>query len=292
MFYHLPSLQVLRSFEAAARHLSFKSAANELFVTPSAISHQVKTLEQQLGIDLFTRNNRKISLTKNGKEYFYAVNDALSIILSATNDLTQPIPNTLHLHTIPFLATELFLPSLKLFKENFPDIELKIETSTKSANFATADADIALQIEPVALPGVICDELTSIIVTAVCAPSFLEENRITCFEDVLDYPLIHNSFRDKDWFKLAEKYDYRLKAKQSDLWFNSIQASIQAAEDGLGFALMDMRYIVKRVDSHRLVAPFAIELELGSKLHFICRENIIDTPEITAIRRWLNNILA
>ena len=290
MFHHLPSLQVLRSFEAAARHLSFKSAANELFVTPSAISHQVKTLEQQLGIDLFTRNNRKISLTKNGKEYFYAVNEALSIILSATNDLTQTTSNTLHLHTIPFLATELILPSLKLFKERFPDIVLKIETSTKSANFATADVDIALQFEPVALPGVTCDELTSIIVTAVCAPSFLEENGITCFEDALDYPLIHNSFRDKDWFYLAEQYDYPLKAKQSDLWFNSFQASIQAAENGLGFALMDVRCIAKRIDLNSLVAPFAVELKLGGKLHFICRENVIDAPEITAIHRWLNNI--
>ncbi|WP_250656976.1 LysR substrate-binding domain-containing protein [Alkalimarinus coralli] len=299
MFKKLPSLPLLRTFEAAARNLSFKNAADELCVTPSAVSHQIKQLEAYLSVKLFLRHNRAIDLTPEGKLYFAEINSALWSIERATNKLCHAgQENSVNLNTFPFIATELLVPQLKRFKQQHPNIELKIGSTSQSLDFQNSNIDVAVRIGKGDWPGTVSEALVPVNLTPLCSPELLEQHDVRSFEDLLRQPLIHNAYLKSLWAILAKQNGFTYEVNAQDLWLDSIQSMIQAAEQGLGFTLMDVRCIPTRIKNKTLVAPFDVSLSSDEKVYLVYRENSGEakgtepTAGVKAVNDWIKSIFA
>ncbi len=293
MFRNLPSLPLLRTFEAAARHLSFKKAAEELCVTPSAVSHQIKQLEGQIGVTLFVRHNRSIDLTPAGNLYFNEVHGALRGIENATDNLRRPNKSKpIHLNTFPFIATEILVPQLKRFKQAHPNIELHIRSTTQSLDFQKSDIDVAIRIGKGQWNGTVSEALIPVTLTPLCSPEFLEQHKIHSFQELFSYTLIHNAYLKTLWELLAQQNGCVYMHNSQDLWLDSIQSMIQAAEQGLGFTLMDVRCIPSRMKQKTLVAPFQQTLASDEKVYLVYRAGTALSEEMLAVNDWIKSIFA
>ncbi|MBN8986527.1 MAG: LysR family transcriptional regulator, partial [Rhizobiales bacterium] len=174
----LPSLNGLRAFEAAARHLSFTAAATELNVTQTAVSHQIRRLEQELGIKLFVRQNRTIALTAEAQEYLPRIRAAFNDLRLATARLRQKDNDrVLTVSTLASLAAKWLLPRLVAFQETHPDIDVRITTSIELVDFNTGDVDAAIRYGRGNWPGLRADWLMADQMFPVCSPALLRGER-------------------------------------------------------------------------------------------------------------------
>src|SRR4030088_1456836 len=198
----LPSLNGLRAFEAAARHLSFTLAASELNVTQTAISHQIKRLEEELGIRLFVRQNRALTLTPQAKEYLPGVRAAFNDLRLATDRvLRRDNDHVLTVSTLASLAAKWLLPRLSAFQEAHPGIDVRVTTSTGLVDFKSGDVDAAIRYGRGHWPGVRADWLTADELFPVCSPALLTGDKpLRCPEDLANRTLLHSSGGyDDDW---------------------------------------------------------------------------------------------
>src|ERR1700761_17428 len=191
----LPSLNGLRAFEAAARYLSFTQAASELNVTQTAISHQIKRLEEELGIQLFLRKNRTLALTPQAKDYLPGVRAAFNDLRLATDRLLRTDDDSvLTISTLASLAAKWLLPRLSTFQEAHPGIDVRITTSTSLVDFQRDKVDAAIRYGRGHWPGVRAEWLTADELFPVCSPPLLEGDKpLRCPEDLAHYTLLHTS---------------------------------------------------------------------------------------------------
>src|SRR5438045_5962001 len=191
----LPSLNGLRAFEAAARHLSFTQAASELNVTQTAISHQIKRLEQELGIRLFVRQNRALALTPEAKDYLPGVRAAFNDLRLATDRvLRKDNDHVLTVSTLASLAAKWLLPRLSAFQEAHPDIDVRITTSTSLVDFKSGDVDAAIRYGRGHWPGLRADWLMADELFPVCSPALVAgKEPLREPEDLADQVLLHSS---------------------------------------------------------------------------------------------------
>ena len=191
----LPPLNALRAFEAAARNLSFTRAADELFVTQAAISHQVKALEEYLGITLFRRYNRRLELTEAGRAYLPGLRDAFDQIDLATKRLTPRSENrSLKISVLPSFAAKWLMPRLAGFQIRHPDIDVLVSASDGLIDFVHDDFDLALRYGPGIYPGLQTDFLMGDQVFPVCSPRLLEGERpLRRPEDLSHHTLLHDN---------------------------------------------------------------------------------------------------
>ena len=293
MYKRIPTLKVLKCFEAAARHQSFKRAAEELFVTPSAVSHQVKSLEGTLGVKVFFRYNRRIELTPEGAAYLANVIEAFRILDDASRKIgNSAASQVIGLQMFPFLATELVLPKLKAFKDENPHLELSIKTSSRETGRPRNDVDVSICLGQRDLSGYIYEPLIPVGFTPVCSPGFFAQNEFDSIHSIFDAPLIHNAHKLSDWRAMAKQLGGTLENHPGDLTLDSIQATMQAAEEGLGFALMDKKCIPTRIASNTLVAPFDVELDSSYKLYLAYKEKDVHQPEMMTVRAWLKSLFS
>jgi LysR family glycine cleavage system transcriptional activator len=195
----LPPLNALRAFEAAARHLSMKEAATELAVTPGAISQLVRGLEERIGLPLFHRANRSLSLTEAGQAYFAPLRHAFRQIGEATLRLqTTPRAGMLTLSAPPAFAASWLVPRLGKFRARHPNIELNIATTRRLANFIADGVDVAIRHGLGHYPGLRCDRITPIAMIPVCSPRVLTTRAPRKPADLLRLPLLHDAER-QDW---------------------------------------------------------------------------------------------
>ena len=209
----MPPLNALRAFEAAARHLSLKEAADELCVTPGAISQSIKTLEQSLGIELFQRANRAIFLTDAGQTYLPQVRNAFRQISAATNQiLSSAESGILTVSTTTCFASSWLVPRLADFRKTYPEIDLTISTGNAIADLMRGGADIAVRHGLGRYAGLISEQLFSVEKKiAVVAPSLAEQFGLTSdARDLLDWPLLHDAPRVdwSQWFELQGISDF------------------------------------------------------------------------------------
>src|ERR1700684_1358710 len=198
----LPSLNGLRAFEAAARHLSFTNAASELNVTQTAISHQIRRLEQELGIRLFVRQNRTLTLTPEARDYLPGVRAAFNDLRLATDRLLRKDND--HVLTVSTLASvphKGLLPRLSAFQEKHPGIDVRIPTSPSLVDFKSGDVDAAIRYGRGQWPGLHADWLMADQLFPVCSPALLTGDKpLRCPEDLADRTLLHSSGGyDDDW---------------------------------------------------------------------------------------------
>src|SRR6476469_1986463 len=287
----LPSLNGLRAFEAAARHLSFTQAASELNVTQTAISHQIKRLEEELGVRLFIRQNRSLTLTQQAQEYLPGIRAAFNDLRLATDRLLRTDEDhVLTVSTLASLAATLRLPRLTAFHEAHHGIDVRITTSTSLVDFQRDNVDAAIRSGRGQWAGLRADWLMADEVFPVCSPALLTGERpLKCPEDLKDHVLLHTSNTNSDDWRLwltAAGLPTNL-SKQPDVTFDLIFMTAQAAIDGLGVAMGRTSYVQDDIAKGRLVVPFKIALPADAGFYLVSPEGRREAPKLTAFRQWM-----
>jgi LysR family transcriptional regulator, glycine cleavage system transcriptional activator len=286
----LPSLNGLRAFEAAARHLSFTQAASELNVTQTAISHQIRRLEEELGIRLFVRKNRALALTPEAREYLPGIRAAFNDLRLATDRLLRKdADNVLTISTLASLAAKWLLPRLSTFQEVHPDIDVRITTSTGLIDFTSGDVDAAIRYGRGHWPGLRSEWLMADEMFPVCSPALLTGKRpLRSPEDLRDQVLLHNTNNGDDWrlWLTAAGLPPDI-SKQPGITFDLILMTVQAAIDGMGVAMGRTSYVKDDIAKGRLVVPFDIALPADAGFYLVSPEGTPDSPKLRAFRQWL-----
>jgi LysR family glycine cleavage system transcriptional activator len=287
----LPSLNGLRAFEAAARHLSFTNAATELNVTQTAISHQIRRLEEELGVRLFVRQNRALVLTPEATEYLPGVRTAFNDLRFATDRLLRKDnENVLTVSTLASLAAKWLLPRLPAFQEAQPGIDVRITTSTALVDFKSSGVDAAIRYGRGHWPGLRADWLMADELFPVCSPALITGSKpLRCPEDLAQQTLLHTSAGYNDDWRLwltAAGLPANI-SKHPGLTFDLILVTVQAAIDGLGVAMGRTSYVEADIAKGRLVVPFKIALPADAGFYLVSPEARADSPKLSAFRHWL-----
>jgi LysR family glycine cleavage system transcriptional activator len=286
----LPSLNGLRAFEAAARHLSFTQAAAELNVTQTAISHQIRRLEAQLGIRLFVRRNRALALTRDAEAYLPAIRTAFEDLRQATARLRRPESDgLLVVSTMASLAAKWLVTRVAAFQEAHPAIEVRISTSPHLVDFRREAVDMAVRYGHGAWPGLRADWLMAEDIFPVCSPALLGgAHPLRGPQDLVHHTLLHATVSREDWqlWLTAAGLPGALATRRG-LNFDQSFMAYQAAIEGLGVALGRTRFVEGDIAAGRLIVPFDLVLPAQAGFYVVAPEDTADAPKIALFRDWL-----
>ncbi|MCX7960611.1 MAG: transcriptional regulator GcvA [Burkholderiales bacterium] len=302
----LPPLNALRAFEAAARHRSFVHAARELHVTPAAISHQVKGLEEFLGVELFRRGRRGLALTDAARACLPRLTEGFDRIAEAVERLrSEAEAAALTVSSAPSFATKWLAPRLHRFAAAHPELDVRINASTRlvdasrsdaeasgEASSTLEDADVAIRFGSGAYPGYRVDKLMSVAVSPVCSPALLDgRTPLRAPEDLRRHTLIHDNLLTEDGRPLWEAWLELAGVEGVDLArgirFNHSALALEAAADGLGVALGITALAAADIAAGRLARPFDLALPLASAYWLVCAERACERPDVAAFRNWI-----
>lgn len=285
----LPPLNALRAFEAAARHMSFTRAAEELFVTQAAVSHQIRSLEDWLGLRLFRRLNRRLLLTDEGQAYIGPVRDALDRIAAATDGLRRSdAEGLLTVSVLPSFAATWLLPRLWRFRDAHPEIDVRIDARESLADFARDGVDVALRYGGGDYPGHHSVRFMTEEAFPVCSPALLERgpHPLRRPEDLRHHTLIRDFTEDlwDRWLRLAGVTGIDSRRGPS---FNYLNMAIEAAIAGQGVALGRRAIVADALADGRLVRPFDITMPSLDAYYVVCPVATTARPKVAAFRDWL-----
>lgn len=286
----LPSLNGLRAFEAAARHLSFTQAAAELNVTQTAISHQIRRLEEELGLQLFVRKNRTLALTPAARDYLPGIRAAFADLRQATDRLLQRNSGpVLTVSTLASFAAKWLLPRLATFQEAHPGIDVRITTSTEVIDFRRDNVDAAIRYGRGHWPGVHATWLMADELFPVCSPALRDGARpLRRPEDLAHHVLLHTSLGgEDDWRLWLTAAGLPINVASHTLTFDLNLMTVQAAIDGLGVAIGRTSYVQDDIDKGRLVVPFDMALPADAGFYLAAPQAAAHTPKLDAFRDWL-----
>lgn len=278
----LPSLNALRAFEASARHESFTLAAQELCVTQGAVSHQVKSLESELGVILFERQSNQLRLSAVGSRYLCVIGDALDRIEAGTRHLRQgQDKKTLVISASPNFAAKWLVARLGQFSALHPAQNIRLDLSSHHSDFATEEISLAIRYGEGAWPGLHSIQLGSEFFVPVCAPSIT--NADAQFDQ---YPLLHVEDRNtwKEWFA---RYEQARNSSTRDIVFNQESAAIDAAVAGQGTALARATLVVHDLMQQRLHVPRFCILPSHQSYWLVYPKSSHTIANVTAFRQWL-----
>jgi LysR family glycine cleavage system transcriptional activator len=283
----LSSLNLLRAFEAAARLGGFKAAADELCVTPSAVSQQVKLLEEQLGVALFERHPQGIALSEAGKLYWPEISPHIAGLARATETLRRRHARApLRVSLMPPVASRVVFPHLREFQQRHPDIELRLDVALAQADLLHAPVDLAIRFGEPPWPG--CDhrELLPLYVQPVCPPAIDREFRLTGHpEHLKSAPLIHMTGRPNAWPEFFSRTGLGPAQPAAEFHVDDYPAAIEAARS-LGVALATWPLEKPLTDQGELAAPFPPLGPIGA-VYAVARKGRLDEPAILAFLDWL-----
>ncbi|MEN8195288.1 MAG: LysR substrate-binding domain-containing protein [Pseudomonadota bacterium] len=286
---HLPPLNALRAFEAAARHESFATAAEELHVSPGAVSRHVKLLEENLGVALFRRRPRGLVLTDAGHKLLPEITASFERIVAATAKLSLQC-NTLKIMSPPTLGTRWLIRRLPGFQRRHPELTVNVGVLHEdwdafyAGNF---DAGIVCFETNLTLPpDLISVKVRREALTPVCPPDLFERGSDP--RDLEGHVLLHSYPDFQDWKKwLCAAGADGIVDYQSGQTFESMEMGVQAAAAGLGVAIADLYLIRDELESGCLVAPFDLVVSEDTGYFLFCQKGRLDEPAIAAFRDWL-----
>jgi LysR family glycine cleavage system transcriptional activator len=290
----LPSLNGLRAFDAAARHLSFTRAAAELHVTQTAISHQIRRLEAQLGVRLFVRRNRALMLTREAQGYLPAVRSAFEDLRRATARLQRgDRDGLLTVSTTASLAAKWLVSRVAAFQDAHPAIEVRITTSAHLVDFRREEVDMAVRYGHGSWPGLRAHWLMAEDIFPVCSPALLRRKPLRRPEDLAHHTLLHATAAREDWqlWLTAAGQPVSLALRRG-LTFDQSFMALQAAIDGLGVALGRSHLVETDLAAGRLVVPFDLVLPADAGFYVVAPEEMADMPKIALFRDWLMRSVA
>ncbi len=289
----LPPLNALRAFEATARHLSFKHAAAELFVTPAALSHQIKALEELFGQALFTRNMRAIALTPAGEALYPGLRLAFEQIRQSVGLLNRmPNDNVLVVSASPGFTAKWLAPRLWRFMQASPAIETRVSASFSLANFVTDGVDIAIRNSRRPTTGLWSRRLFPVTLLPVVSPRLVAEHVIAAPAGLLKIPLIHDDMMGgltgtpnwPDWFAAAGITDPHTGP---NLRFTSPDHALDAAVEGAGALLAHYVMAYDDLRTGRLVSPFGPRLETQHAFQLVTPEAYVRQAKVRAFIDWI-----
>jgi len=289
----LPPLNALKAFEAAARHLSFTRAAEELFVTQAAVSHQIKALEGFLGLKLFRRRNRSLLLTEEGQEYFLELKELFSSLHEATEKLlARGAKGPLTVSMQSSFAIQWLVPRLRDFSERHPDIDVRIKAVELDEGSLTDDVDVAIYYGRGQWPGLRADKLHAEYLIPVCSPLLLGGDKpLRRPEELRHHVLLHDGSR-RDWKAWARQAGIsQLDVNQGPIFSHSAMV-LQAAIHGQGVALGHSVLTQPEIDAGRLVCPFEQVLRGHNGYYLVCQEAQASLGKIAAFRGWMLEMAA
>ncbi len=289
----LPPLNALKAFEAIARHLSFSKAADELHVTPAALSHQIHGLEEQLGVALFHRRSRAIELTGAGRLIYPGLHAGFESVRDAVGRLDRTREDRfLVVSATPGLTAKWLVPRLWRFLTAHPGIDARISANMRYADFITDDVDVAIRLSDGVHPELHVEKLFDDSVLPVCSPRLVEEG-LRRVDDLRRFTLIHYDIpmsapsppQWAEWLRVAGATS--IDATRG-LRFNVADHALDAAVAGAGVSLSYKLIASDDVRSRRLVIPFGPELPITEgAYHFVCPRGHETRPNVRAFRDWL-----
>jgi LysR family glycine cleavage system transcriptional activator len=278
----------VRAFEAAARHGSFKEAARELFVTPGAISQQVKALEEELGTPLFLRLTRQVKLTEAGRLLLPAAQEAFERLSGAIGQLrARETSGPLTVSVVPSFAVKWLVPRLGRFRARHPEIEVRISATRTLVDFARDEVDVGIRHGLGVYPGLRPVWLMSEDFFPVCSPKlpgWPESLRRPA--DLARHTLIHDE-TTRDWDLWVRAMDLRGVDTSKGPVFSDAILAIQAALEGQGVALTRGELVEREMESGLLARPFSVTMPAEYACYLVCPEAAFDQPKIRAFREWL-----
>jgi LysR family glycine cleavage system transcriptional activator len=290
----LPPLNAIRAFEAAGRHLSFTKAADELSVTPAAISQQVRNLEDSLGVSLFRRLTRALLLTEAGQTALPLLGQGFDQLETAIEQIRQQQESgILTVSSVPSFAARWLVRRLPRFDALHPDIRVRLDPTLKLADFDRDNIDLAVRYGLGGYPGMRTDLLMPVDIAPVCSPKLLEGNHPLCRPD----DLRHHTLLQTDWtlsIRNDEGWAMWLKSSGVDdidptsgSLFTTDALTVEAALQGNGVALLARSLVADDVAAGRLVWPFELVVKSNFSFYIVCPERTANAPKIAAFRQWL-----
>ena len=282
----------MRAFEAAGRLSSIRRAAAELHVTPAAISRQVKVLEAYLGIQLFSRGNRAVTLTPAGQQYLSEISTHVAAIRRATGKLIEARGRrVLHIRAYTTFAMRWLIPRLSSFHSSHPEVEVSLTTSLDWVDFDREHVDAAMRLGTGDWAGVHADRLVANELVPVCSPALVASAAMPLKPDYLrKQVLLHSLARPDDWANWLHAAKVIDLDCYSGLKYESSVLAYQAAIEGHGFAIAQRVLVDSDLQSDRLVAPFDLTLDMGRNTYYLVfPTSRLPSPELTLFRHWLNS---
>ena len=290
----LPPLNSLRAFEATGRHLSFSKAANELNVTPGAISQQIRGLEEFLDIRLFKRRNRSIVLTDPGQIFLPLLSDGFSRIAEAVDSVRRSQGDEpLTITAAPSFTSKWLIPRLCKFQALHPEIDVRIDASSRLVDFVREDIDVGIRFGTGEIEGLDSNYLFSFDLIPVCSPDLMHEGRaLHELSDIRHHTLLHSQDTDFDpgfpdwamWLATAGVDDVDTSR---GIFFSQGEMVIEAAIEGQGIALAASVMAAGAIESGRLVQPFETRLPVRLSFHLITTRQKSRNSKIDAFRQWI-----
>jgi len=284
----LPPLNAVRAFEAAARHVSFTRAADELSVTHGAVSRQVALLEDWLGVPLFRRSPSQLTLTEAGRSYLSDMTPALDRISVASTQLLERVSSTaLRISAPPTFTMRWLIPRLSGFQRKRADIEIKLTTSLAPVSFAEREYDIAIRGAHEATPGCESVAFMTEVIVPVCHVDLLEHGRLLEPADLARQTLINYATEPYNWADWLEAAGVPGLRPAGSLKFEQMFFALQAAAEGLGVVLVPLFLVADDIIAGRLAAPFGT-LALRQRQYFANYTSAtVSNPAIAGFCEWL-----
>ena len=290
----LPPLHALRAFEAAARHLSFKKAAAELSVTPTAVRHHVRVLETALGLKLFERHARHIELTSYGKQLYPVLRDGFDAFADAIGQLkSKKVRTVVTLSATVAFTARWLAPRVATFHADNPTMDLRLHASDETVDLRSGMADAAIRFGRGRYEGLTAEPLFADAFAPICSPRLqLRKPR-----DLAKHTMIHFEWRRQRrenpiWPRWLETAGLRDLSPKADLIFTDESQAIQAAIAGHGVALLSLALVADELARDTLIQPFGPTLEMdGYHYDFVYLSGHEDSPRIEALRTWIRKEL-
>ena len=284
----MPPIHLLVAFEAAARCVSFKVAAKELNVTPSAISQQIKSLEQLLGLALFTRKTREVALTNAGKSFYQVASQTLRQYRTGFSNFKERYYSpTLKISMFSYIANEVVIPNLHQFQQNHPDIDLLIETSMEVEDLANCDLDCAIRFGIPPWKDCHHDLISPVSSNLLASRDYLENNPFNEMTDLQGQTLIHIRTNTNDWHKILTNLNI---TPGNELFFTSYTAAIKAAEQGLGIVIGLFPTTEKIIHEGKLQTLLPNNIPTEAAYYFVTKANDTKQDNYDLLLGWLKTI--
>ncbi len=286
----IPPLAALQAFETIARRKSFALAAEELHLTPSAVSHQVAKLEGLLNVRLFERSARGVELTPAGQQYLQRVASALGAINAATEDLRHGVQDTLYVHSSPSFASLWLMPRIASFTALHPNISLMLSASHVHSDFQLGQMDIDIRYGLPNWPNLEVEAILTERIMPLASPEFIRSHALQEPADLMRVPLIQSSVNLVQWPDWFARFGGGLRPERMGLRFDRAMMSLDAAVQKLGVALESVSVGQSLIDSGKLQPVFDERTSIEVQGHFmVYPARHASRPEVKAFVAWLRN---
>jgi len=284
------SLNSLTTFEVCARVESVQETASLLCVTPSAVSHQLKKLEEEMGVALFHRSHRKITVTAKGEMLQRTLARAFSLISDTVEEIQEEDQAELVINVLPVFSIRWLNPRLLGFFNHYPDIDLTIKNSYRIENLSMQKCDLAIRWGTGNWPDIYCEKLFDEYVIPVLSPDLLKTVDISDEKNLLTLPLIQLFEGADHWEFWAKQNSYHLPNKVKYIKYNDPAAALQAATDGLGVVLGPISLVHSELKNGKLLAPIAKPINTNKSYYLVTtEEKTLESPRVANFTNWLRS---